>query len=413
MTAVVVGGGFAGLLAARILADHYDRVIVLERGTPSKRRTVASQANHLHVLLQKGREILEKLFPGLDGELAAAGAPEIDWGKDTAWLNPFGWAPQFPTSIRTRSCSRTFLEERIRERVIKNHVIKYLEEALVECPAFSLDGRRVSGVWYRTESVRHFLPADLVVLAHANQNSLTEWLGKIPIEKNEAVVGYASCRYQLPPSVLAGSKQLYVQLAPPLRPRGGVICPVENGEYIVTLLSCDGKPGPTNELEFLKFSKGLPTPRFFEALLRGIPLSPFYRYQLSKSSWLKLGNASLPEGVVVIGDAVCSLNPVYGQGMTMAALEVEELAARVLKGRTWESGFQKAVDELLRVPWELAGSENKVKGLGLKKRCSQLIFQHALRMATQKPKVHRSFLEVMHMMQPPIRLMRSLVGLPA
>ena len=76
--AVVLGGSLAGLLAARILADHFDEVTVIERDayteTTAARKGIP-QANHVHGLLVRGRQILEELFPGVQDEMIAAGAP--------------------------------------------------------------------------------------------------------------------------------------------------------------------------------------------------------------------------------------------------------------------------------------------------------------------------------------------------
>lgn len=81
MHALVIGGSMAGLLAARVLLNHFDRVTIVERDRlleqPTLRQGVP-QASHVHVLLTQGQRILEQLFPGLEAELTAAGAPTVD-----------------------------------------------------------------------------------------------------------------------------------------------------------------------------------------------------------------------------------------------------------------------------------------------------------------------------------------------
>ena len=107
--AVVIGGGIAGLLAARVLTDHFERVTLVERDhfpeTASPRKGLP-QSRHLHVLLTRGRMALEQLFPGIGDELLAPGAEAIDAAGDIAWLTPAGWGTRFPSDIRSFACSR-------------------------------------------------------------------------------------------------------------------------------------------------------------------------------------------------------------------------------------------------------------------------------------------------------------------
>src|SRR5262245_49917711 len=118
--AVVIGGSMAGLLAARILAEHFDRVTVVERDRlpdNAAARKGVPQARHAHVLLTRGQMILRELFPNVEAELLAAGALPVDAAQDTAWLTPAGWAPRFPSPIRLLSMSRDLLEWGVRRRV--------------------------------------------------------------------------------------------------------------------------------------------------------------------------------------------------------------------------------------------------------------------------------------------------------
>lgn len=119
--AVVLGAGIGGLVAARVLSDHFDQVTIVEQDHLPEGlagRTGAPQAQHLHVLLQRGKLALEALFPGLQAELASAGAPLVNLTRDMALLSPEGWSMRFPSGIEGRSCSRGLLEWSIRQRLV-------------------------------------------------------------------------------------------------------------------------------------------------------------------------------------------------------------------------------------------------------------------------------------------------------
>src|SRR6267378_2828829 len=150
--AAVIGGSLAGLLAARVLADHFGRVTVLERDHypdgPAP-RTGVPQARHLHVLLMRGLQLLEQLFPGFRAALAAAGAPEIDAANDLAWLTPAGWGLRYPSNLRLLGASRDLIDWTVRRLLAADGRVAVREG--VEAVGLRLDaaGRRVVGVELR------------------------------------------------------------------------------------------------------------------------------------------------------------------------------------------------------------------------------------------------------------------------
>ena len=128
--AVVLGGSLAGLLTARVLADHFDHVTLIERDpyldtTETRRGT--PQANHVHGLLARGREILEELFPGLQDELVAAGAPLLDIANEIAWFTPKGWGVRFPSDLMILAFTRPLLDLHVRRRVATNPKVEVLD----------------------------------------------------------------------------------------------------------------------------------------------------------------------------------------------------------------------------------------------------------------------------------------------
>jgi hypothetical protein len=118
--AVVIGGSMAGLLAARVLAAHFEHVTIVERDSfpdrPEFRKGVP-QARHLHVLLGRGQQLIEQYFPGILAELSAAGAPTIMWPTEVLWLMPAGWCERFTPGTEFTSLSRELLDWHVRRRL--------------------------------------------------------------------------------------------------------------------------------------------------------------------------------------------------------------------------------------------------------------------------------------------------------
>ena len=129
--AVVLGGSLAGFLAARILADHFDKVTIIERdaylNTTEVRKGIP-QANHVHGLLLRGRQVLEDLFPGLQDEMIAAGAPLVDMANDIPWFTRAGWGVRFPSDLKILSFTRPMLDLHVRRRLAENPKIEICDQ---------------------------------------------------------------------------------------------------------------------------------------------------------------------------------------------------------------------------------------------------------------------------------------------
>jgi hypothetical protein len=129
--ALVLGGSLAGLLAARVLSDYFERVTVIERDaspTAAEARRGTPQANHVHALMPRGRLILEQLFPGLENEMMADGAPLLDMAKDIAWLTPQGWGVNFHSHLNVLSFTRPLLDLHVRRRLCTNPRIRIMQD---------------------------------------------------------------------------------------------------------------------------------------------------------------------------------------------------------------------------------------------------------------------------------------------
>jgi 2-polyprenyl-6-methoxyphenol hydroxylase-like FAD-dependent oxidoreductase len=430
--AVVVGGSLAGMLAARILSDHFDGVTVLERDrfteTPAARKGLP-QGRHAHVLLERGREALERFLPGLTEELVRAGAEPLDFIRDVAWMSPYGWYVRCPGDLLLLACTRNLIDWGVRGRVAALQNVRIRQGAaiagLICGPG---DEARVEGVRLRSHSADAEIngdgaeiAADLVVVADGRNSRLPDWLTALGYERPEETVvnsfqGYASRFYRPPAGLESDWKALYIQQAPPGDPRGGIVSSVEGGRWLVSLIGGDGDYPPTDEAGFLAFARALRSPTLYEAIARAEPLGPVAGQRATENRlrhYERLGR--FPDGVVALGDAVCAFNPVYGQGMTVAALGAEVLDHWLReepshRGRDRGRVFQRRLARATAAAWQLsAGADYLFRTTegptrGQVARLTGWYLAQVMRAATKRPWARRRLAEVLHLLRPPLAL---------
>ena len=374
--AIVIGGGIAGLTAARVLADHFARVTVVERDyafDDEGMRPGVPQAHHPHNLQPQAQQILEGLFPGLTEELEAGDAVRLNGSADVAvhyegrWHNaPLGGRHALLT------CSRPLLERAIYRRVIAHSRIEMMHGHEIAGLTTRDQGRRVAGVRLLpragTATGERALAADLVLDASGRRSRAPEWLaelGYLPPEEwhVDGLVGYASRVYARPADFADAWKMLYIRPTPPAGTRGGIILPLEGDRWHVGLVGVGGDYPPTDEEAFLAFARSLPTTALYEAIRDAEPLGRIYGFRRAGNRVRRFD--SLPrllEGFLVGGDAAYALNPLYAQGMTAALLTAQALAEVLEQHPGRASGnvdglahtFQEAVSAAVRGPWRLA-----------------------------------------------------------
>jgi 2-polyprenyl-6-methoxyphenol hydroxylase-like FAD-dependent oxidoreductase len=412
--AVVIGGSMAGLLAARVLADHFEQVTIVERDQfpsngPAHRRGVP-QSPHLHILLMRGQAICEQLFPGLRDELIAAGAPQVDSAQDLLWRNPFGWTVRYRSGMTKLAFTRDLLDWHVRQRLLRHRNVRIRESTDTVGLLHSDQARAVSGIRLRDSAVE----ADLVVDATGRGSRLPQWLqemdcGSVEERTVDAHPGYASRLYQPSPGFAADWRAVYMQAAPPHQPRIGVIFPVEGGRWLVTLAGSRGHQPPSDEAGFLAFARSLPSPLIFDAIRTAEPLSDILTTRAGANRLRRYDRcARWPEGLIAVGDAVCAFNPVYGQGMTVAALEAQSLQHLLSQpGHFRARRFQRQVADIVALPWAMATAEDSrypdADGalLDVKTRLMHRYMDRVLWLATRSVEVRRTLLEVQHMLKPP------------
>ncbi|HZS08922.1 MAG TPA: FAD-dependent monooxygenase [Blastocatellia bacterium] len=433
--AVVIGGSMAGMLAARVLAEHYERVTVIERDSfpeGPESRPGTPQARHLHGLMLRGRQIIEQLFPGLNDELVAAGAINIDAGSDIAWHTPGGWGVNFRSGLEVLAFTRDLLDWAIRRRLKQFDNVRFVEECDVTGLLGDEVGRGVDGVRVR---FRHLpadilagekeLRADLVVDATGRASGMPQWLEALGYEAPaETVVnahlGYASRLYRIPAGFKADWKAVFLQAAPPDRTRAGIIFPVEGDRWILTLGGGDRDYPPTDEAGFRAFARSLWSPLIASSISGAEPLSPIYGNRSTQNRLRHYEHLKRwPERLIVIGDSVCAFNPVYGQGMTTAAMGALELDRCLREQRRRHPDgdltgmarrFQRKLARINAAAWMLAtGEDYRYRGTegGTPDRMTRFMHRYMdqiFRLSSKNTRVRRAFLEVQQMIKSPAAL---------
>jgi len=328
--AIVIGGSLAGMCVARVLSEHFDDVLIVERDAipegPEFRAGVP-QGRHAHVLLTRGQRELDAFFPGFSAALREAGAPYFDAGEYIATRRQPGWQTVGPAGAKVLWCSRVLLEASVR-RLLRAQHRNVRELDCTHVVGLLRDARGLCGVRVRDREQRQSdLPATLVVDASGRNSHAERWLRELGVaapacELVDSHAGYASRLYQAPTERPASWwwKGLWIDWEPPNLPRAGVILPLEGDRWYVTVAGIGDHRPPIDSAGFEAFLKTLSTPVLADAVALAKPLSEvagsrslsniFRRYD----RWAE----QLP-GFIAVGDSVCAFNPIYGQGMSSAA----------------------------------------------------------------------------------------------
>lgn len=371
--AIVMGASIAGLWTARALSDYFEEVVVLDRDQlpeGPEYRSGAPQARQYHTLLESGLRQMRKWFPGLEDELIAAGAIPYDPIGDLNLRVGDYWFPRFPSDSKLLSCSRLLLESRIRKRLRQNACIHFVEG--VEAVGLQSDAakQRVSGVRVRNRhagsnqtEAESFYEGDLVVDALGRRSQTPQWLVEIGYsapEENEvdSFLGYVTRRYKRKPN----TPIMLLLATPPDHPYGALVFPEENDTMVVFIGGVNRRYPPTDPQEFDRFAHIL-GPEFEEALKDAEPVSQPYGYRGTANRWRHYEQLKhWPERFVVLGDAFCGFNPVYGQGMSVAALSAAALADRIRHSNGHLDGIAKPtlkeIGRITQSAWLLATSSD-------------------------------------------------------
>ncbi|HST83231.1 MAG TPA: hypothetical protein VLL08_15960 [Kineosporiaceae bacterium] len=384
--ALVLGGSLAGLLSASVLARYFDRVVIVERDQLSSQlggtRRGVPQGRHSHGLLVSGSQSMERLLPGLTDGLVARGAIRGDLIGRARWC--FGDVEQarFDSGLEGLLASRPLIEDEIRRRVMDLSNVVLIGGYDIAGLAVSDDRRRVLGArvvlrkpreeagststgaasaGLPTDSIdEDVMLADLVVDATGRGSRAATWLAELgyPAVREDVVdarMSYVTRRFRQQPGVLDDLDADVIGSGPG-GVRGGVALRQEDGTWTVSLAGGFGERPPSELTQFQAFARSLPTPGVAEIALRCEPVGEPQFFHYPGSRWLRWEKlADRPERFTVIGDAVCSFNPVYGQGMSSAALQAEALARVLDQGLSnLPARAAKAFAAVAATPWTLA-----------------------------------------------------------
>lgn len=429
--AVIVGGGYAGLVAARVLADHFREVVLLERDAVDGATGVhphAPQGHHAHAMLAKGAQVLERYFPGLRAGLQEAGAPVFDYGERMSFLTPAGFAPRCRTGVRIQSFTRDELERRLRATVLALPQVRLVSPARCEGLGTNASGA-VDRVRYRQagpdgEGEPEELAADLVVDASGRASNLDRWLtdlGRTVPQKRvvPARITYTTMTFDRPETELEFDVAYQMTFAPNV-PRGGVILAVERGRWTCSLFGFGEHVPPTDDEGYLDFAKNLDNADLSQRIERRSVQEPVHRYTNANGQWnLHHKAKDWPDRLIAVGDALCVFNPVYGQGLTVAALEADLLHRLLTNLRAGGGsldgltrGYQRGAARLILAPWTLSSNSDLMwspEGRPLPVRFAHWYNTQVFEVAVDDPETWTRFVRVVNMVAPPATLFHPAV----
>ncbi len=421
--AVVLGASMSGLLAARVLAEHFDRVTVVERDplAPTGRdRRGVPQGRHAHGLLSCGVRVLDELFPGMLEDFAADGVPVLRDGAEIH-LAPGGhrlYHGEQANPTPVYQPSRPYLEDHTRARLRALPQVEFLDECEVVGVCHTEDAGRVTGarVVRRGETQERVLAADLVVDATGRGGRAAGWLEEMgyarPAEERVSVdIKYVTRHLRLPPGAL-GRRKVVIIGAEPGRPTGINFLEQEGGRWVLTMIGYAGHHPPTEPEPFLAFVRGVVPPDVYAAIEAAEPLDGLVSHRYPASVRRRYDRLRrFPEGLLVFGDAICSFNPVYGQGMSVAALQATVLRRALNRGTDrLAPRFFRAASRRIEVAWRMAAGGDlalpEVPGprpAGV--RLTNAYVARVMAAAEHDPAVTRRFVQVSSLLAPPFALL--------
>lgn len=421
--AVVLGASMAGLLAARVLADSYDRVTVVERdrlGAGYEPRRGVPQGKHVHALLPSGSQALEVLFPGLLADLVSGGAKVVeDYTEFYFSIAGNRLSSEVQPGVLTYLPTRPRLEGCVRERVRALPSVRIADGNDVVGLVSDGTRRRVIGVRVMARaagSAEEVLSADLVVDAMGRGTRTPTWLRglgyEMPAEESVSVqMGYSSLSVRLQPGT---EPEKLVLIGPaPDRPRGMALFATEDDTWLFTATGYRGHHPATSFEEMVDDIAAFAPPHVVDALRRAEPLSAVATYRYDANRRRRYDRLSrFPQGLIVFGDAMCGFNPIYAQGMSVAALQAIALRDCLrVSGDDVERRFFRAAAAPVDVAWRLAVGADLTQPLvegarPLQIRLVNRYVRHLLEVGRHDPVVATQFLLVSALLDHPSRLMR-------
>ncbi|PFB79284.1 glutamate synthase [Bacillus thuringiensis] len=369
--AIVIGGSMAGKFAAKALSTSFKEVIIIEAderwdGKSSRKRV--PQSNHPHVLLKGGENAIEELFPTITNELIEAGSIINNFTRDLKW-HQFGlWKQPFIGEVHMIQQSRPLLEWHIQKRIhqISNITIKY--ETLVKGLLVDAKLNKVCGVKvkYLETNTQEEVHADLVVDASGFGSKSIEWLREYEIKVQEEKVRidlfYATKMFKLKENEELDCCNMLMSPSFPDNPYGVLIQTIEDNRYFVTFSGYANEKAPQTDDEFYDFAENLSISNVTDFLNKAEGITDIKTYKIPYQVRRRFDLVNnVPEGLLVIGDAQCRFDPVFGQGVSVAAMEAHQLQLllqdRKQLDKTFTQQFYKKAATIIETPWDMTTTE--------------------------------------------------------
>ena len=414
--AIVIGASIGGLLAARVLCAHFDRVTVFDRDTlPSTiaNRRGVPQGHHGHGLLASGLSGLKALFPSLEQDLLEAGAVPGDVIGNVRWFQHGYYKAKFASGLDGLLLSRPLLEVTIRRRVQRLTNVRIVDSTRVK--GLLVEHGVVKGVRIQQpgETIVE-VPADFVVDSGGRGSRTPEWLdelgyGKPKVEEVHVGIGYTTRIYRRLPNDLEGDVGAIIAPRPPDDQRVGFMLAMEGNRWIVALGGWLGNHAPTDPAGYLEFARTLSRPDVYEVIKHAEPLTHAQTFLFPSNLRRHYEKYTrFPGNYLVMGDAMCSFNPLYGQGMSVATLEALALRSALEREPStrelWRKYF-KSASKIIDTPWMIAaGSDFAFDGVtGPKPAGTGFVnwyLERVHRAASTDRRVCRAFFDVANLLAP-------------
>jgi 2-polyprenyl-6-methoxyphenol hydroxylase-like FAD-dependent oxidoreductase len=414
--AIVIGASMSGLLAARVLSTHFDRVTVFDRDRLPDSvdwRAGVPQGRHGHGLLASGLGGLERLFPGFERTLVAGGAVPGDVIGNVRWFQHGYYKAKFTSGLNGVLMSRPLLETTLRRHVQQLPNVRIFADRHV-MNLLTRNGR-VTGVLTQERGEDPIeCAADLVVDASGRSSPSPAWLeelgyGKPPVDEVVVDIGYTTRTFKRLPGELDGDAGVVLAPTPPRQGRLGFMMAMEGDRWMATLGGWLGDHAPRDAHGFVEFSKTLGRPDIYDVIKQAEPLTDAVKYVFPSNLRRRYERfKKFPKNFLVIGDAMCSFNPIYGQGMSVATLEalaLEDCLQQASSPKDLWRPFFKLAGRLIETPWMIAaGSDfafpgvtgSRPAGVGLVNR----YLSHIHRCASTDRVVCRTFFDVANLLKP-------------
>ncbi len=419
--AVVIGASISGLCAASALSESYQQVTVVERDSlpdAARPRAGVPQGRHQHVLLARGLLAFGELFPGLVDDLVAQDVPSGDVLADgRTYLEGLRLARTYG-DLPALGVTRPFLEWQVRRRLQAHANVRFMSPYTVTGLLASPDRRFITGVRVASDGSAEtaVLPADVVVDASGRRSRTPDWLSALgyrpPYEERLKIdIGYASWAVHAPADLLDGDLGIAVGVTR-TNPRAGSIVRVEDDKWLVSLAGYGDDAPPGKRDGCLEFARQLPVPDIYEALGKTTAQHDPTRFRVRHSTRRHYHRlARFPEGLVVLGDAACCFNPIYGQGMSVAAVQALLLRNVLRQSRPSVASLRRQLAHACDVAWTMSVSSDLrlpwVSGRRtLAVRLANVYMTLLPQAAHGDPSMARAFFRVAHLLARPTSLAR-------